>query len=603
MLAAAFAVVAAVPALRPAVASAAGIKVVVIVGPVEGLTSTYRSYAEKVAQTAASYGADVRRVYSPNATWKNVLANIQGASVVVYMGHGNGYPNPYVSFLQPNVNDGFGLNDPNNLDDNHHIYYGESYLAQYVKLAPNAVVFLSHACYAPGASESWDKDPTVSVARQRADNFAAGFIAAGARAVFALSHADPSPYLAQLFTTDSSMKSIFETASDWDGRWVQSFASVRSSGFDAELDPTLDQRLSPPQPTYYLRSLVTWPGLTASQVTSFDPDAPRLTAFSPQTAYLSPNGDGLKDMTTFAGTWSAPTNWRLQVQAQDGTTLSETTGTGTALSATWTGDDMTAASVDGSPVLVSDGLYRVVVDATDDAGHVSVPLNYAATVDTVSPTNSAPSSYLYSGTRLGSSTTPVRTSWSGSDAGGIASYSLRRQVIGGGYYSVSLPSPTSTYVYQSSSFGSAYRYRLNATDRAANHDGWVYGPTFKPLLTQQSSSAVSYSGKWYSLSNSYASGGSFRYASAAGASASYTFTGSSIGWAAFKCPSCGSAKVYLDGVYRTTVSLYSSSYSYRPIVYAAHWSANGSHTIRIVVIGTAGHPRVYVDAFVRLYRL
>jgi hypothetical protein len=270
-VAVALAVVAVSPAVFHPRASAAGMKVVLIVGPVESLTSTYRSWMDKVATAAGSNGATVTKLYSPNATWSKVLAAIQGANIVVYMGHGNGFPSPYSSTLNPNKVDGFGLNDPNNLSDNVHIYYGEAYIRANVKLAANAVVFLSHACYAQGSSESWDVDPTVTVAQQRVDNFASGFIGAGARAVFALAHADPSPYVTKILTgTTVTMKSIFETASDWVGTWVQRVKSVRSPGYDEELDPSLDTRLSPAQPTYYLRSLVTYPGLTAAQVRGLD---------------------------------------------------------------------------------------------------------------------------------------------------------------------------------------------------------------------------------------------------------------------------------------------------------------------------------------------
>ena len=267
LLAASLVLVAAAPAVLQPRAAAAGLKVVLIVGPVESLTSTYRGWMDKVATAATANGAAVTKVYSPNATWSKVLSTIQGANIVVYMGHGNGFPSPYSSTLNPSKVDGFGLNDPANPSDNAHIYYGESYIRSYIKLAPNAVVFLSHACYAQGSSESWDVDPTVSVAEQRVDNFAAGFIGAGARAVFALAHADPSPYVAKVLTgTTVTMKSIFETASDWVGTWVKRLPSVRSPGFDEELDPSLDTRLSPAPPTYYLRSLVTYPGLTAAQV-------------------------------------------------------------------------------------------------------------------------------------------------------------------------------------------------------------------------------------------------------------------------------------------------------------------------------------------------
>lgn len=131
----------------------------------------------------------------------------------------------------------------------------------------------------------------------------------------------------------------------------------------------------------------------------------------------------------------------------------------------------------------------------------------------------------------------------------------------------------------------------------------VAGRAFIPRRTQQSSSSITYHGTWHSVGNANASGGSLKYATAAGASAGYTFTGSSIAWVAYKGPNRGSAKVYIDGVYAATVSLYKSSYVSRSVVYAMSSGSNGSHTIKIVVVGTAGHPRVDLDAFVRLYQL
>jgi hypothetical protein len=55
-------------------------------------------------------------------------------------------------------------------------------------------------------------------------------------------------------------------------------------------------------------------------------------------------------------------------------------------------------------------------------------------------------------------------------------------------------------------------------------------------------------------------------------------------------------KVYVDGVFVATVDLYAASASYRSVAYARTWSSLGTHTIRIVVVGTAGRPRVDLDA-------
>jgi beta-N-acetylhexosaminidase len=226
----------------------------------------------------------------------------------------------------------------------------------------------------------------------------------------------------------------------------------------------------------------------------------------------------------------------------------------------------------------------------------------APTADTTSPTVKAPLSGFYAGSTLGSTTAPVRTSWSATDPCGISAYTLERRVTGGSWFVQSLSSPTSTSVSQALLRGTTYQFVVKAADGAGNTGGWSYGPAIEPLLTQQFATTVSYGGAWTVGFSSGYSGGSTRYATAAGAWASWTFTGSSVGWVAAVGPGRGSAKVYVDGIYERTVSLYASTTALRRVAYALTWGSQGTHTIRIVVLGTAGHPRVDVDAFVRLYR-
>ena len=74
ILAIAFALVAVVSVANPSPAAAAGMKVVVIVGPVGSSTANYIYSARKYASQARSYGATVVEIYSPNATWAKVKA-------------------------------------------------------------------------------------------------------------------------------------------------------------------------------------------------------------------------------------------------------------------------------------------------------------------------------------------------------------------------------------------------------------------------------------------------------------------------------------------------------------------------------------------------
>ena len=221
----------------PEVLAATAPKVVLIVGPVSGSTPSYRSDAEAAATEALKYTSNVVTLYSPKATWDVVRSALRGASIVIYMGHGNGFPSPYSSSLQPDRQDGLGLNPTAGVDDSTTSYWGEQYLASEVKLAPNAVVLLGHLCYASGSSEPGMPDPTRSDASQRVDNFAAGFLAAGARAVFAEAYAGASAkYVDALFTAHATIGNIWAHSFSNQGNSF-SFASSRTPGMTAQLDP------------------------------------------------------------------------------------------------------------------------------------------------------------------------------------------------------------------------------------------------------------------------------------------------------------------------------------------------------------------------------
>ena len=189
--------IAVAPALAiPALASSAGPattvasnavatapKVVIVVGAVQGTTTSYRAKGDQIYAEAIKYTPNVTRIYSPDATWAKVKAAAQGASVFIYLGHGYGYPSPYRAVLSPSVQDGMGINGTGGIDDSDLKYYGETSIANDIRFAKNAVVILSGLCYAAGSSESGDPAPSIPVAKERIDNFASGWIKAGARVV------------------------------------------------------------------------------------------------------------------------------------------------------------------------------------------------------------------------------------------------------------------------------------------------------------------------------------------------------------------------------------------------------------------------------------
>ena len=149
-----------------------------------------------------------RRSYSPNATWSRVRSAVNGASVIVYFGHGNGYPNPYTSgFEYTDRVNGWGLNrtTSNGNEDNWSttmVYCGEKALLgtlsssdgaaqrQFcrggpITPAPGFTMVYAQAHYAPGFGERYaESDPvtTLSQAQQRVRNYSTPVLRLGAEA-------------------------------------------------------------------------------------------------------------------------------------------------------------------------------------------------------------------------------------------------------------------------------------------------------------------------------------------------------------------------------------------------------------------------------------
>jgi hypothetical protein len=244
------------------------------------------------------------------------------------------------------------------------------------------------------------------------------------------------------------------------------------------------------------------------------------------------------------------------------------------------------------------GTYVVTING--QSGGLTKSTTVSLTVANGTPNETAPVATLYGNTTLGSTTVRVKIAWSACDADGISKYQLQRQVNGGSWTNVTLASATSTSIGQSLTKSATYRFRVHATDKTGALGSYVYGPTFTPVVSNDSSSQITYTGTWSTSTSSSYYGGSDRYTSTVGRAATYSFTGTSVAWVAYKSTSRGSAQIYIDGVLKATVSLYSTTTMARAQVYAFNWATSGAHTIRVVVLGTAGHPRVDVDAFVRL---
>jgi hypothetical protein len=755
---------AAVPAPVEAVAS--GPKVVIVVGAVETVTSSFRTDADSIYAEAIKYTSNVVKVYSPNATWAAVSAAAQGASIFIYLGHGYGFPSPYKTVLTPSVHDGMGLNEVANNGDSDKKYYGESVVAAGIKLAKNAVVILDHACYSAGSSESGMAEPTIPVAKQRIDNFASGFLRAGARAVMAdASDGNVIAMIRSIFTTHQTIGNAW-TTQYFSPHHVQTWQPLRNPAYTAAMDPdtmttgfhrslvadfnmTTDEVIagataprtdttpstlvapgaaavgsadvslsgdaslaSTPSTTLAAGTKVRVDALQASpaaaQVETFDAKTTGWTAqsglvpkdSSPPLLWsldgattITPNFDGDHDSLSLVARFSESVSWTATFTDPGGTTIRNLLGSGdlaflswvplsggtplpagdyglaihaadawgnapvdttvtihvvsspvpgtgvltfkpavTATTSTTVGYSLVFASpvtgvtasdftITGSAAgcvmktptgsgttwsvgVTSCGSGRVqlqlepktVSDGTNlgPAGLIAAP---SVTIDRTLPTATAPKASLDSGATISGATLRASITWTGSDSGsGVSTYDVARSTDGGSF-AVIATGLTATTLATPMSSGHAYRYEVRAHDKAGNTGSWVAASTWYPSLVQETSTAVTWSGAWTTVTSTNDSGGSARQSASAGASATYTFTGRAVAVVLGRCAGCGQVQVFYDRVLVATVDTNAGADAYRWVGYRRATTTGVTHTLRLVVVGTVGQPTVSVDAF------
>ena len=229
------------------------------------------------------------------------------------------------------------------------------------------------------------------------------------------------------------------------------------------------------------------------------------------------------------------------------------------------------------------------------SGPTSTVTGATVTIDRTAPTITALDVAIRTKVTLAGTAVPLKLTWTGADEGGagIARYEFARSTDKGTTWGTPVRTTATSAATTVPSTGTV-RYRVCAVDRVGNIGAWMTGPVLTPRLVQ---AATSYTRTWSTSTSTRYSGGSTRYATVAGASASYTFTGRSIALVTTKALSRGSVKVYVDGSLAGTVSTYAHVTTYRAVVWATAWPTSGTHTVKLVVVGTAGHPRVDLDAF------
>ena len=190
----------------------------------------------------------------------------------------------------------------------------------------------------------------------------------------------------------------------------------------------------------------------------------------------------------------------------------------------------------------------------------------------------------------------VTTRWTASDSGsGVAASNVGERRDGGAWASLATTAASTRTRNSRLPYLTDVQHRVRARDLVGNLSDFAEGPTIRLRRYSEGTSAATYSSGWTASSNSSALGGGLRYATKSGASVTFRFTGRAVAWISRTSSSLGNARVYIDG---TSVGVYGlgGASRYRQVVFARSVSP-GAHTMKIVVLGTSGRPRIDVDGF------
>jgi hypothetical protein len=388
---------------------------------------------------------------------------------------------------------------------------------------------------------------------------------------------------------------------------------------------------------YHLSALVSWtpPGTTPdrpiihSTVTA-DPGGRRCTAIGASSCTVT----GLADGTAYTFTVTATTNVGSSAPSAPSAAVTPAPvpnapakptaeASGTTPIVSWTapadnGNAITGYTVTASPGgatcsaaadatscqfdPLDDGWYTFTVTADNALGDgPPSPASAAAAVDTTAPVVGKPTPALRSGVTMSHTSVPVTASWTATDAvTGVGSTSLALQVGSGAYNPLSLASSTATIWSGTIGATKSLHLQAGATDANGNGPTATTGSVFGLYVIQEASTGTAKYGTWSYQSTTSALGHRLRYTTSKGAYMTYTFYGHGVAWVAKKGTAEGKAAVYLDGKLVATIDLHATKTTMRWVAWQRTNTTYGKHVLKIKCLGTSGHSRIDVDAFLVL---
>lgn len=244
-----------------------------------------------------------------------------------------------------------------------------------------------------------------------------------------------------------------------------------------------------------------------------------------------------------------------------------------------------------------DGIKKVYAKFKDSNGNEFLPMLETIKLDTTKPITKMVAPLYTSSVSL---STTFNVSWSANDqvtSSGIKSYDIDYREGG----TTNWITWRSGVTERNSNFwgkgGKTYYFRARARDVAGNLGNWTTS-IYKTIVPYDNNSLIAArNGFYYTYNNihSYNYLGTYRYSNKANEQITYKFIGDRVALIGLKGNSQSKGKIYIDNVYKGIVDEYSSTAKYRQVIYSTYWKTKGTHTIKIVNLGTIGRRNFNID--------
>jgi subtilisin family serine protease len=245
------------------------------------------------------------------------------------------------------------------------------------------------------------------------------------------------------------------------------------------------------------------------------------------------------------------------------------------------------------------GTFQIGVQGTNQGRTVNATLSVNVVVDL--PTAQAPVASFGTGLQMATNNLPTRVAWPAATdpSSGIDGYEVQASANGGAWgYTVATTAAKRDVVYPLG-FDTTYKFRVRALDTAGNWGTWVESAiTTRVHPYDDRSASVLHNRGWTHSTVASAFKTTVTGSSHASSKIGLTFTGHQVAVVGPKSLKRGKARVYIDGIYVTTINMKSTTSLYRQVVFTHSFPAGGTHRITLQPTGTTSYPLFRLDAFV-----